>query len=91
MGDYKKASIRNGQVIIADRATLSKKEAISRLKKPGNDNNVYTDRKKASSLADALSQGQGTWRDAAHVIGGYKHYHDVSHQYPGHIFYGQPS
>ena len=91
MANYKRATISGTALIIADRATLSKTEAIRLLKKHGAGNNVYTDRKKASSLADTLSQGQGTWRDAAHIVGGYKHFHDSSRQYPGHIFYGDPS
>ena len=92
MARYHRATITSKGLLISPQADIEKTGAIRLLKKPGNENNVYTDRKKAHSLATALSEGKkGTWRDAAHLIGGYKHYHDVSHQYPGHIFYGEPS
>jgi len=89
MADYYKATIRNGKLIFSQKATLSKTQALRILRHPGNDN-VYCNRRQASSLASALSQGQGNWRDAPHLLGGYRHYHDHSRQYPGHIFYGTP-
>lgn len=88
MADYYKATIVGDALKINQRATLSKKEAISALRKG---ENVYTNKSKAHSLAIALSDGQGSWKHGAHIVGGYKHYHDVNHQYNGHIFYGNPS
>lgn len=92
MAKYHKATLVPGGLQISPTADLEKPQAIIRLKKQGSDNSVYTTKSKAHTLATALSDGKkGTWRDDAHVPGGYKHYHDITHQYPGHIFYGEPS
>ncbi|NKL15907.1 hypothetical protein GFL78_28975 [Rhizobium leguminosarum bv. viciae] len=66
---------------------IDKAQAIQRLK-DGKD--VYTTKSKANTLAKELSRGQGIWKDDAHVIGGYRHYHDVDHHYRSHIFFGEP-
>ncbi|ANP90974.1 hypothetical protein [Rhizobium leguminosarum] len=66
---------------------IDKAQAIQRLK-DGKD--VYTTKSKANTLAKELSQGQGSWKDDAHVTGGYRHYHDVKHHYRSHIFFGEP-
>lgn len=70
-----------------DSAGVDKAEAIQRLKKG---KNIYTTKSKANTLANELSQGQGSWKHGSHVIGGYQHYHDVDHHYPSHIFFGEP-
>ena len=88
MADYRRATIVGNNLKIDQKATLSKKQALSALRRG---DNVYTNKSQAHSLSIALSQGQGSWKDGAHLIGGYKHYHDVSHAYAGHIFYGNPS
>ncbi|WP_392713775.1 hypothetical protein [Rhizobium ruizarguesonis] len=66
---------------------IDKAQAIQRLK---DRKDVYTTKSKANPLAKELSQGQGSWKDDAHVIGGYRHYHDVDHHYRSHIFFGKP-
>lgn len=66
---------------------ISKKEAMARIRK----DSVYAQtRRMAHTLAEAVSQGAGSWKDGAHVVGGYRHYHDVSHRFRGHIFFGGP-
>ncbi|MGO4486677.1 hypothetical protein [Rhizobium leguminosarum] len=85
--DYYRAQIKSKEVIIDRGRGIDKAEAMQRLK-GGKD--VYTTKSKANTLANALSQGQGTWKDNAHVIGGYQHYHDVTHKLRSHIFYGDP-
>lgn len=77
-----------GNRLVSEGRSIEKPDAIVRIRK-GLD--VHADKKKAHSLALALSEGQGDWRDDPHVAGGYRHYHDVSHQYRGHIFYGGPN
>lgn len=83
MGTYYIAERRAGGLNIKNE--IDKPQAIRRIRQ-GYD--VYASRRNAHTLAEALSDGQGSWRDAPHFIGGYGHYHDVSHTYAGHIFYG---
>ncbi|MBY3225599.1 hypothetical protein [Rhizobium laguerreae] len=85
--DYYPAQIIAKGVKIDRLHGIDKAQAIQRLKH-GKD--VYTTKSKANTLAKELSQGQGTWKDDAHVIGGYRHYHDVCHQHRSHIFFGEP-
>lgn len=85
---YKAAEIRNGRVVIFPNY-ISKKDAIQRIKQ-GQDVMAKT-RSQAETLSTALSSGQSVWRDQAHLLGGYKHFHDGQHTYRGHIFYGQPA
>lgn len=88
MADYFPADIRNGDVVVDHKHSMDKKRALSRLRKG---DSVYTKKSNAHSLAKALSDGDtAQWKDGAHVMGGYKHYHDSSHKYAGHIFYGEP-
>jgi len=77
----------SGGRLISEGRPIEKADAVRRVRQ-GLD--VHSDKKKAHTLALALSQGQGEWKDGPHVEGGYRHYHDVSHQYSGHIFYGGP-
>lgn len=85
MSKFKSAEIRNGKVIIFN-DVIDKATAELRIKK-GKD--VYGSRKQAETLAEALSDGQGSMKHAPHVIDGYKHFHDLNHNYRGHIFYGE--
>ncbi len=87
MARFKTAQITSKGVKIGDR-DIDKAEAIQRIRQ-GKD--VWGTKSNAHTLAEALSDGQGSWKDAPHVEGGYRHYHDVSHHYQGHIFYGNPS
>ncbi|TBC89170.1 hypothetical protein [Rhizobium ruizarguesonis] len=85
--DYYPAQITSKGVKIDRRHGIDKARAIQRLK---NGEDVYTTKSKANTLANELSQGQGTWKDDAHVIGGYRHFHDVCHRHRSHIFFGEP-
>lgn len=85
MSKFKSAEIRGNKVIIFD-DQIEKATAELRIKQ-GKD--VYGTRRQAETLAEALSDGQGSMKHASHVIGGYKHFHDVNHNYKGHIFYGE--
>ncbi|MEO5326304.1 hypothetical protein PV773_23590 [Mesorhizobium sp. CC13] len=87
MGSYTPVRL-SGDRLVSEGRPIEKTEAMRRIRQ-GLD--VHADKKKAHSLALALSEGQGDWKDAPHVPGGYRHYHDASHQYRGHIFYGGPS
>lgn len=88
MAEYHRADIRNGQVVIDRAHTIDKKTALSRLRKG---DSVYTTKSRAHTLAQALSEGNtAQWKDNAHVVGGYRHYHDATHQFAGHIFFGEP-
>lgn len=81
------ASLVGNQLRIGNK-TIEKKKAMERVRQG---KNVYTTKSQAHTLSIALNEGGGAWKDGAHVVGGYKHYHDGSHQYAGHIFYGEPS
>lgn len=86
MSEYYEAEVRSQKVLIGRQ--IDKSVAMARIRR-GED--VYAGTKRmAHTLAEAVSEGQGSWKDAAHVAGGYRHYHDVSHQYRGHIFFGGP-
>jgi len=87
MSKYCQARIAGADVIIETQYTLGKKDAMRRIQDGGD---VYCSKKRAHTLAEALSQGQGSMKHAAHVQGGYRHYHDVNHVFNGHIFYGRP-
>lgn len=86
MAKYKKATLTAGKLII-DNRKIDENEARNRIR---SGKNVYGSKKNASSLAESLSDGQGSMRHASHVLGGYHHYHDINHNYNGHIFYGEP-
>ncbi len=86
MAHYYEAT-RTVQGLKIGSAKLEKKDAMRRIR---NGQDVYTNKSMAHTLSSALSDGQGNWRDGAHVPGGYPHYHDANHDYYGHIFYGQP-
>lgn len=85
---YQAAERRNGKVIVFPN-NISKNEAMRRIKK-GRDVMARSTRT-AATLSEAVSQGQGEWRDDAHGSGMYRHFHDVKHEKRGHIFYGQPA
>jgi hypothetical protein len=87
MSQFYKAQIVGDEVKIIKTHPIEKAEAMRRVKQ-GED--VWGTKSNASTLAEALSDGQGSMRHAPHVIGGYSHYHDINHNYNGHIFYGQP-
>jgi len=87
MAQFYAAKIVNGGVQIYRNKKIEKAEAIKRIKR-GDD--VWGTKRNAHTLAEALSDGQGDMRHAAHVAGGYQHYHDIHHRYNGHIFYGEP-
>jgi hypothetical protein len=82
------AAQRTTNGVKINETTIDKNEANRRIRQ-GKD--VWGSKSNANTLAQALSDGQGNMRHAPHVIGGYKHYHDINHNYDGHIFYGEPS
>ncbi|MEW6982679.1 hypothetical protein AAD001_08510 [Colwelliaceae bacterium 6471] len=86
MAQFHAAQITSKGVKIDDRK-IDKSEASQRIRQ-GKD--VWGSKSNANTLAESLSEGQGNMRHAPHVIGGYNHYHDISHHYTGHIFYGEP-
>ena len=87
MADYYPADIKGKNVIIGKKK-IEKKKAMQRIR---NGDNVYMNKSNAKTLSIALSQGDPkAWKDGAHVKGGYKHFHDSTHIYTGHIFYGDP-
>jgi len=86
MSQFYAAKIVNGDVQIFTNKKIEKAEAMKRIKR-GDD--VWGTKSNANTLASALSDGQGNMKHAAHVLGGYQHYHDISHNYNGHIFYGE--
>ena len=88
MSQFFKAQIVNNQVKIYNTHPIEKVDAIRRVKQ-GED--VWGTKRNAETLAEALSDGQGSMKHSPHVIGGYKHFHDINHKYNGHIFYGETS
>jgi hypothetical protein len=82
------ADLVNGELKIHSKRTIEKNIAQRRVRQG---DNVYTSKSSANTLANSISDGQGTMKHATHVLGGYHHYHDINHFYNGHIFYGDPS
>lgn len=88
MSLFYKAYIKNDEVVIDQAHKIEKADAAKMIK---SGKNVWGTKKNAHTLAESLCDGQGNMRHAPHVLGGYKHYHDINHNYSGHIFYGDPT